>query len=176
MNNFKVGDPVEYVGTTSSAMIGKVGVVVDPPFENAGMVYFDHGGEQPYGAYGQNLRRVTPDVITINRADLPEVTRVNIHGGEYLEVEGSRYHDEPTAKGWRDSALRRLALAKFVDNESRNKKRDVEFRRIGLILKLMPEAAEANNLPTWDDLNPTYQRAIDMIIELQDESPKLPEF
>ena len=71
MNDFKVGDRVEYVGATAAHMIGKVGVVVEPPFANAGLVYFDHGGAEAYGAYGaysQNLRLITrtPDVITTN--------------------------------------------------------------------------------------------------------------
>ena len=118
MNDFKVGDRVEYVGNVSSVMLGKVGVVVEPPFANSGMVYFDHGGAESYGAYSQSLRLITrtPDVITIDRADLPEV--VVTTAGHYL-IAGDQRGKHATAEGCRESALISLALAEFLEDREK---------------------------------------------------------
>lgn len=112
MNDFKVGDRVEYVGNVSSVMLGKVGVVVEPPFANSGMVYWS----ESYGADSQSLRHVTPapSVITINRADLPEVRQ---EGDSVVIIRGkgciyTANHNPETARA---SAADFIALAEFLE-------------------------------------------------------------
>jgi hypothetical protein len=123
MNDFKVGDRVEYVGATTTRMIGKIGVVVEPPFANSGMVYFDHGGAEPYGAYSQNLRHLpAPDVITIVRTDLPEV-RVD---GLHLIADKNAFGRFLDADGHRKMALSQLAVAEFLEREGASEKEAAE--------------------------------------------------
>lgn len=114
MNDFKVGDRVQYTGNVSEAMVGKVGVVVQPPHPGASMVFFNHGDDEPYGAYPESLTKLpAPDVITINRADLPEVTESDgsLHCGE------SHYFTDPEfgAAKHRQLALQQLAVAEFIE-------------------------------------------------------------
>lgn len=177
MNDFKVGERVEYVGPTTTHMIGKVGVVVEPPFANAGMVYFDHGGGEHYGAYSQNLRR-----ITTNRAeDAPAIAldALELHGVPPTDTGGWRTAEEQSFKETSDADLvytawlflkalslrnaRKQAAEEAATDEKEaavklNKRRD----------ELLVEFVGVDHGDWEDHVSPLSKRAIDRIIELED--------
>lgn len=114
MNDFKVGDPVKYVGTVFAERKGKHGVVAGIVDSSASVrVEFDGDGHD-VGCWPKSLRLITrtPDVITIDRADLPEV--VVATAGHYL-IAGDQRGKHATAEGCRESALISLALAEFLE-------------------------------------------------------------
>lgn len=126
MSDFKVGDRVTYTGRNSgyvsSTMIGWRGTVTG--IENASIgVRWDSG--ENFGVFRENIASITPDVITINRADLPEVTE----SGGSLCCGGSDYFTDPEfgAAKHRQLALQQLAVADFI--EARDKAAEEAIRK-----------------------------------------------
>lgn len=178
MHDFKVGDRVEYVGTVFAGRKGKHGVVAGIVDSSASVrVEFDGDGHD-VGCWPKSLRLITPapDVITIDRADLPEVTDVggSLHSGT------SDYFTDPEfgAAKHRRLALQQLAVAEFL--EAREKAAEevavavkeaadkLTQRRDDLANELAPRY-DTKSAPTrYDQIGTGMQRAIDRIIELED--------
>lgn len=58
-----------------------------------------------------------------------------------------------------------------AERAERQQREDRDARRLAIITDLLPEAYAANNPQHWEDLALVTQRAIDRILELQDQQP-----
>lgn len=169
MNDFKVGDRVEYVGipprgnskvfTIAKVLIGQVDVVEDPSFH----------------PWTKNLRLIAPDALTIPRSELPEV----VERDGALWAIGLQYGLSFPAAKHRAHALAQLAVSEFLATREKAEQEAADQhaailkkRRDELIQQFMPEAVRASNLPTWDEINPTCQRAINYAIQLEGQVKK----
>lgn len=125
--------------------------------------------------------------IEIDKEWFPAVTTKMVHGHNYLEVDGKTYSDELSAAEWKESAIRRLAISQYLDRQEQNaldaeqKARAVKElaynkRRDELAAELAPRFDPALDPNWYANVGRGLQRAIDRIIELEDASPKLPEF
>lgn len=122
-----------------------------------------------------DYKLAAPDVLTIPRAELPEV----VERDGALWADGLQYGFSLSAATHRSHALTQLAVSEFLAAREKAEQDAADQhaailnkRRDELIQQFMPEAARANNLPTWDELNPTYQRAINYAIQLEGQVKK----
>ena len=177
MNDFKVGDKVEYVGNVTTRMIGKVGVVVDPPFANSGMVYFDHGGAEPYGAYPQSLTKLpSQGPITINRAEDSAVVALDaleLHGVPPTDTGGWRTAMEQSFQSTSDDDLVYTAWLHLKALSLRTARKQAAEEAAALLSKRRNDLAkEVAKKAEWNDWeHASYcshqseaQAAIDMLI------------
>ena len=116
MNDFKVGDPVKYVGTVFAERKGKHGVVAGIVDSSASVrVEFDGDGRE-VGCWPKSLRLITPapDVITIDRADLTEIV-VNEAGWVKADTNYLAHIDSAKSSNLRLIALHYLAAVEFLE-------------------------------------------------------------
>lgn len=181
MHDFKVGDRVVYKATSvtrSSDHEGRKGVVTEIKSADAVGVGWDESSLFNRGGYLiVNLRHLpAPDVITIDRADLPEV--VVAPAGHYL-IAGDQRGKHATAEGCRESARISLALAEFLEarekaaEEAKAAEKEaaelLNKRRDELAKEVAKRACYVNYQNfTYEDHVPATQAAINMFIELED--------
>jgi hypothetical protein len=123
MNDFKAGDRVEYTGATSKHKAGLRGTV-SRAHGSTIYVNFDDGSDC-FGAFSYSLTKLTaPDVITIVRADLPEVTV----DGQHLLAGKNIFGRFLDADGHRKMALSQLAVAEYMEAEERTKAKPTKRR------------------------------------------------
>lgn len=173
MKEFKPGDRVEYACdhfglhghrfVTIKAIYGEWAAIEEPAVGRLAL---------------SNLRHITsaPDVITINRSDLPEVRR----DGYNVTVCGrTTYIGHPdSARYYREDALRYLAIAEYLDAQDAAKE-TAEMEAADKLAKRRDEIARevakraffvAFDSFTYQNHASLVQAAIDMIIEEQDEA------
>lgn len=111
MKEFKPGDRVEYVGGNRQHH-GAVFTIVNVHDEQA-----DVGLGNRFKPWTYNLRHIpaAPDVITIRRSDLPEVTR---SASGWLTIGDDTFTDDPTPDERRQWALEHLAIAEYLDSKA----------------------------------------------------------
>lgn len=102
--------------------------------------------------------------VFIEQACLPSVSERESESDTYL-VDGTNVVFTSTGNAL-DWCLRDIAVWQYLERKESAR----NCRREELLREFMPEAERANNLPTWDDLNTTFQRAIDRVIELEGKS------
>lgn len=173
MKEFKPGDRVEYACdhfglhghrfVTIKAIYGEWAAIEEPAVGRLAL---------------SNLRHITsaPDVITINRSDLPEVRR----DGYNVTVCGrTTYIGHPdSARYYREDALRYLAIAEYLDAQDAAKE-TAEMEAADKLAERRDEIArEVAKVRNWDKPeNSTYQATpafakvlIDMLIAEQDKA------
>lgn len=114
MTDFKVGDRVEYVGTTWPSRIGQQAMVVEDQHNTTSIQIRFDGDCSDSGVRAKSIRLIAPapDVITINRADLPEA---RIDGNVTVRSGTTTCHRDLESSRMRSSALERFALAEFLE-------------------------------------------------------------
>ena len=169
MNNFKVGDRVEVIAAESTGGHYKNGDVftiakVDDDDGDMDMVEMTGMFLHPREV---RLHTRTPDVITINRADLPEVTASKDHLIAGKNTFG-RFLD---ADGHRKMALSQLAVAEYMERErdaENEAKSKLDKRRDELAKEVAKRACYVNYQNfTYEDHAPATQSVINMLIELE---------
>lgn len=173
MHQFEVGDRVR-ITNPNLIHFGKTGVIAaycEIMCESAWLVRVD--GTDDSCQYKDASLTPASDLITIDRADLPEV--VAAPAGHYL-IAGEMRGKHATAEGCRESALISLALAEFL--EERDKAAAVaEMEAAARLTKRRDELAEAvaknAGWSVWAgteyaDHQREAQEAIDLLIEFED--------
>lgn len=167
MNDFKVGDRVR-ITNPSLIHFGKTGVIAtycEIMCQPAWLVRVD--GADDSCQYKETSLTRTPDVITIDRADLPEVLD-NPNG---FTVGGFGYACDLTSSQRREHALRLLALAEFLEAREKTAeeaKTKLDKRRDELAKEVAKRACYVNYQNfTYEDHVPAAQSAINMLIELE---------
>lgn len=180
MNDFKAGDRVEYVGadrtTITRSLLGKTGKVAEIKSERSIRVDWDESTLK-HGVLGTNLRLIAPDVLTIPRAELPEV----VERDGALWAIGLQYGLGFPAAKHRARALAQLAVSEFLATREKaeqeaadqhaqilNKRRDELARELfdQIEYKLHPEPFN------YQDATPVVRAAIDRIIQLEGQVKK----
>ena len=185
MNDFKVGDRVKYVGENPGLLaIGTLTV------KRVHTGWVDIEENSACGPLFENLRHVTPapDVITIDRAELPEVTVSDFGNGlvtalaqENYQPQLRRFTEDGTGSSWNlKIAYANLAVALAIEardaEDAAAEKLAEELitkRRDELAVEVAEAACYINYANfTYEDHVPATQRAIDRIIELTDAATK----
>lgn len=123
-------------------------------------------------------------VLTPRPATPLPVLRSGLH--YQVPVEGLEGHDTTMASMWTTdepeaaedhaelhdriaAGYRAIAAQLTSDQQDAKKQMDVKIRdeqRHEALRRILPEAAAANNLPAWDDLDLLQQRAVDQVVDL----------
>lgn len=181
MTDFKVGDRVEVIAAEDSngyenGDTGTIASVRSGGFQ----ITFDHGKTAYVYTAEVTLLAPAPDVITIDRADLPEVSE-DSNGSFIVRPNGITYPGAHTAVSARNGALDYLALAEYLEAREKAGKEAAEQR--AAIEAKQHQDARRNKLAQdiardadWNDWkNATFyshqtetQEAIKRIIKAQD--------
>lgn len=180
MTDFKPGDRVCALSDTKTEGT----VILAPPSPDFIAIKWDTGFEN-YRVHKREVRRVIPDVLTIPRAELPEV----VIKGDWVTFEetghyvcGIRASAAEVAPALRRQAFELLAAIDYL--EAREKEADaarekaeqeaadqhaaiLNKRRDELAAELAPRC-DSNLPPNWyENVSNNLQRAIDRIIQLE---------
>lgn len=180
MKEFKPGDRVEVIEDFSPwFQVGMTGTVIGTDYDFA-CVQQDSScahGDGKWGIPARRLRHIpaVPDVITIPRSDLPEVTR---SASGWLTIGDDTFTDDPTPAERRRWAIEHLAIAEFLDAQAATKETAEKEAADKLAERRDEIAREVAKKGNWYDAENTgfvnmpdsTRIAIDMIIAEQDEA------
>lgn len=164
MIQFNKGDRVEYTGIKWHHLTGKFGTVVVDDRTRADNVRVDFYDGRVYGCCPESLRRikVVPGVITIDRADLPEVVE---EGDGEFSCNGIDAYRSISAPFCRQRATVFLALAETLEAAAKKESdavKKLNERRDALANKFI------DGVIGYDFSIPAIKRAVDAYIALED--------
>lgn len=173
MHQFEVSDRVR-ITNPNLIHFGKTGVIAaycEIMCESAWLVRVD--GTDDSCQYKDASLTHTPDVITINRADLPDV-EVNEAGWVKSANNYLAHVDSADPTTLRSIALQYLSAAEFLEAREKAAEEDaaaekLNKRRDELAKEVAKRACYVNYQNyTYEDHVPAAQAAINMFIELED--------
>lgn len=165
MTEYKAGDRVEYVGP-SPFRTGKHYTITG--ITGIAGEYAEVDEDKFFTPKLANIRHATaPDVITIDRAELPEV----VADGDTLEC-GSVIYGCTKSNYYRSNAMHYLAIAEFLEAREKLAAEDAAAAKLAAAKLAGRRDKLANKFIdgpiTYEYTIPAVQRAIDAYIALED--------